>query len=258
MPPNEKPEGTQSQEPVGVGAPAANEPLNPPADHQSNLLESLSDEGKAYLKGLGIETLDNDAFAKLVDSSIKQKSSVSDKSRELEELRARLSSQGQSIEPSAPVVEPQDPTPPVEVTPQEPSTPASGRGVTENDLFDISTMIHSNFPELVDQAADGSLFAELRQLGHFGIDGINKKQVFEHLSAKHALAKELKELREFRAQHQAPDENENPIYNPGGAPVSNAAKDTNWARQVVALSINGQQVDDKDLNEAREILQKAI
>lgn len=258
MPPEEKPVVTGGQEPVGAGAPPATDPQVPAADHQSNFLESLSEEGKSYLKGLGIESLDQDNFAKIIESSIKQKSSVSDKSRELEELRAQLTSQGKPIEPARPAEPAAPATPPVsEVTPQEPSTPA-GRGVSENDLFDLSTMINTQFPELVDEAADGRLFAELRQLGFFGVEGINKKQVFDHLTQKHNLAKELKELREFRAQHQTPDEADNPTYNHYGVINDPITKDAAWARQVIAASINGAQIDAKDVNEARSILQKAI
>ena len=265
MHPNEKPVDTTTPEPTPAGAEGAQGAAAPSADHQSNFLESLSDEGKSYLKGLGIESFDGEALAKIVDSSIKQKSSVSDKSRELEELKARLASQGKPVdttpEPAAdpnpaPNTPSEDPAQPV--APSGPSTPAQGAGVTQNDLFDLSIMINSQFPELVEEAADGRLFAELRQFGYFGVEGINKKEVFDHLTRKHSAAKELKELREIKAKYEAANEEENPTYNPYGTPAGSGTKDATWARQVVIASVNGGQVEAKDLNEARDILQKAI
>ena len=254
---DEKPTVDGTQQPAAGGPAPAEAPAAPVADQQSNFLEALSEDGKAYLKGLGVESLDPQAFAKIVDSSIKQKTSVSEKSRELEELRARLSSTGQD---TAVTTEP-DPAPntqPESVTQPEPSTPVQGRGVTENDLFDLSTMINREFPELISEAADGRLFAELRQLGFFGVEGINKKQVYEHLSQKHATAKELKELREFKEKYSQPDPSTNPTYDPLTNVSDERTKDRNWAQQVVLTSVNGGQVDEKILSEARSILQKTI
>lgn len=254
---DEKPTVDGTQQPAAGGPAPAEAPAAPVADQQSNFLEALSEDGKAYLKGLGVESLDPQAFAKIVDSSIKQKTSVSEKSRELEELRARLSSQGQDTTVT-PVADPTPEPQPDPVTQPAPSTPVQGRGVTENDLFDLSSMINREFPELIPEAADGRLFAELRQLGFFGVEGINKKQVYEHLSQKHATAKELKELREFKEKHSVADPSLNPTYNPG-APVTNPeTKDANWAREIVSASIMGHQVEEKVLGEARRILQEAI
>ena len=257
---DEKPTVDGTQQPAAGGPAPAEAPAAPVADQQSNFLEALSEDGKAYLKGLGVESLDPQAFAKIVDSSIKQKTSVSEKSRELEELRARLSSQGQPVDPTPAPAEPapQAPVQPDPVAPPAPSTPVQGRGVTENDLFDLSSMINREFPELIPEAADGRLFAELRQLGFFGVEGISKKQVYEHLSQKHATAKELKELREFKEKYSQPDPSTNPTYDPLTNVSDERVKDRNWAQQVVLTSVNGGQVDEKILSEARSILQKAI
>ena len=254
---DEKPTVDGTQQPAAGGPAPAEAPAAPVADQQSNFLEALSEDGKAYLKGLGVESLDPQAFAKIVDSSIKQKTSVSEKSRELEELRARLSSTGQDTAVT-PVADPAPEPQPDPVTPPAPSTPVQGRGVTENDLFDLSSMINREFPELIPEAADGRLFAELRQLGFFGVEGINKKQVYEHLSQKHATAKELKELREFKEKYSQPDPSTNPTYDPLTNVSDERTKDRNWAQQVVLTSVNGGQVDEKTLSEARSILQKTI
>ena len=254
---DEKPTVDGTQQPAAGGPAPAEAPAAPVADQQSNFLEALSEDGKAYLKGLGVESLDPQAFAKIVDSSIKQKTSVSEKSRELEELRARLSSTGQDTAVT-PVADPAPEPQPDPVTPPAPSTPVQGRGVTENDLFDLSSMINREFPELIPEAADGRLFAELRQLGFFGVEGINKKQVYEHLSQKQATAKELKELREFKEKYSQPDPSTNPTYDPLTNVSDERVKDRNWAQQVVLTSVNGGQVDEKILSEARSILQKTI
>lgn len=254
---DEKPTVDSAQQPATGGPVPAEAPATPVADQQSNFLEALSEDGKAYLKGLGVESLDPQAFAKIVDSSIKQKTSVSEKSRELEELRARLSSQGKDIGPTQ-VPEPAQTETPEPVTPPEPSTPVQGRGVSENDLFDLSSMINREFPELIPEAADGRLFAELRQLGFFGVEGINKKQVYDHLTQKHNLAKELKELREFKSQYSQPDPSNNPTYDPQASVDNGGKQDVTWARGVVSASIMGQNVEEKTLITARRILQEAI
>lgn len=250
---DEKPTVVGEQKPAVEGSTPAEATATPVADQPSNLLEALSEDGKAYLKGIGVESLDATTLAKIVDSSIKQKSSVSEKSREVEELKARLASQDKPTE----VEQFAEPEVPVVTTP-EPSTPVQGKGVTENDLFDLSTMINREFPELIPEAADGRLFAELRQLGFFGVEGINKKSIYEHLSARHTLAKELKELREFKEKYSQADTSSNPTYNPQAPVAEDGKKDTTWARSVVSASIMGQQVEEKTLNEARRILQEAI
>lgn len=256
---NEKPVEDTSQKPDGAGAPAAEGKENQPADHQSNLLESLSEDHRGYLKGIGIEEFNSESLQKLVDSAQKQKQSVSQKSLELEQLKAQLQSQGKSVEvpeeTPAPI-QTQAPETQAPVATPEPSTPV--RGVTENDLFDLSMTINRDFPELRDEAADGRLFAELRQFGYFGVEGINKKQVYEHLTRKHAQAKELAELRAFKEKYSQPDPSLNPTYNPGSTISGKQEKTPDWARQVVAASINGQNVDEKTLIEARSILQKQI
>ena len=256
-----KPDGSTVPQPGAEGSTPAEGQVAPAAEQQSNFLEALSEDQKSYLKGIGVETLDADAFARIVDSSIKQKSSVSDKSREVEELRAQLTSQGKPLAP-APVAaeeeeEPVAPVAPPASTPGQ-STQGQGKGVTENDLFDLSLTINRDFPELVNEAVDGRIFAELRQLGYFGVDGINKKQVYEYLNAKNTQAKELKELREFKEQYSQPDPSANPSYDPTN-PISNSGqKDATWAKSMVLASINWTQVDQKELDEARQILQGAL
>ena len=257
-----KPDGSVAPQPVTEGSEAANGQGTPTAEQTSNFLETLSEDGKAYLKGIGIESLDAAAFAKIVESGIKQKSSVSDKSRELEELRARLASQGAPTDlPTHAPAEVEEPVTAPTAAPASTPSPSSqgqGNGVSENDLFDLSSMIHREFPELADEASDGRLFAELRNLGYFGVQGINKREVYEYLNKKHATAVEIKELREFKEKYSQPDPSANPTYNPTTGEPASGTKDVNWARSIVVASVNREQVDPKLLAEARQILQSSL
>lgn len=239
--------GTEGQ----PSAPASQDaPATPPASAEPTV--ELSDDQKAYLKGIGIEDVTSpEAIQKILDTSIKQKSSVSKTSRELEELKARLASQGQPTD-VAPEEEPE--TPPVESTTQGggDTPPTASNGVSDNDLFDLSRMFNE-FPEIADEAQDGRIFGELRQLGYFGTKGINKQAIYNHLHAKNAQAKELRELREFKNSHSKPDPSANP------SPSANLGVNLNGEmnREVArAIILKGPQADRYD--EARQFLQKNL
>ena len=236
-------------------APASQDaPATPPAPAEPTV--ELSDEQKAYLKGIGIEDVTSpEAIQKILDTSIKQKSSVSKSSREIEELKARLASQGKSTDVE--LDDEEEDTPPAQspsATPPSGSDtpPTASNGVSDNDLFDLTRMF-SEFPELADEAQDGRIFGELRQLGYFGTKGINKQAIYNHLSAKNAQAKELRELREFKANHEKPDPSSNP------SPSSNAGLNLNGEmnRDVArAIVLNGPKADRYE--EARQFLQKNL
>lgn len=239
-------------------APASQDaPATPPAPAEPTV--ALSDDQKAYLKGIGIEDVNSpEAIQKILDTSIKQKSSVSKTSRELEELKARLASQGKptdvQIEDEAPEDEPTGSAPQADATPQGGSDtpPAASNGVSDNDLFDLSRMFNE-FPELSDEAQDGRIFGELRQLGYFGTNGINKQAIYNHLSAKNAQAKELRELREFKEKYSKPDPSNNPQPSSSLGVNLNGEMNRDVARAVI---LKGPQADRYD--EARQFLQKNL
>lgn len=230
-------------------------PATPPAPAEPTV--ALSDEQKAYLKGIGIEDLNSpEAIQKIIDTSIKQKSSVSKSSRELEELKARLSTQGKPTDVQIEDEEEDTPpaTPPVTATPSAGTdTPAAAsNGVSDNDLFDLSRMFNE-FPELADEAQDGRIFGELRQLGYFGTSGINKQAIYNHLSTKNAQAKELRELREFKEKHSKPDPSSNPQPSQQLGVNLNGEMNRDVARAIV---LSGPQTS--RYQEAREFLQKNL
>ena len=236
-------------------APASQEaPANSPTPAEPTV--ELSDDQKAYLKGIGIEDLKSpEAIRKIIDTSIKQKSSVSKSARELEELRVRLSSQGKPVDytPSEEQETPAPVTPPASAdTGGNDTPPAASNGVSDNDLFDLSRMFNE-FPELADEAQDGRIFGELRQLGYFGTQGVNKQAIYSHLSAKNAQAKELRELREFKQNHSKPDPSGNP--RPSDSIGLNLSGEMN--RDVArAIVLQGQKSD--RYQEARQFLQKNL
>lgn len=195
MPPVAKPEGTDAPTtPESNGAPEANTPPAKPT------LE-LSEEQASYLKGLGIEDpTDPEAISKIITSGLKQKASVARISNENEQLKTRLMGQ------------PEPDTPPKEPEAQELDTPKpASNGVTENDLFDLS-MMFMQFPELAEGAQDGTILNDLRQRGFISMNGIDKKAVYGYLSQENDRAKELRELREFKAKHSTPNPADNPQY----------------------------------------------
>lgn len=212
-----------------VTVPAGTETQQTEATQPQTQTVDVSNEVRSYLKGLGLDNVPITAeFAKLAESGMKQKESVSRLSFEKEQLLARLESQGKDTT---------DPTPPTEPEPQPKVQPpvdtGAQIGVTENDLFDLVQMVATNFKEIAPQAEDGSLFKELRQLGYFTSQGINKKAIYDYLSAKNAAAAELAELRQFKADHSQPNPADNPMYNatPGLAPDGKLTED--YAKSIV-------------------------
>lgn len=179
-------------------------------EQPANPSVEVSDSVKSYLKGLGLENVQaTPELVKLAEAGMKQKESVSKLSFEKENLLARLESQGKDT--SDPEPEPETPT--SEPAPQV-NTEQNIIGVSDNDLFDLSRMITTDFPEIKDQAQDGSLFRELRQLGYFTSKGIDKKAVYDYLTVKNSQAQELRELREFKKKYENPDPAAAPVYNP--------------------------------------------
>lgn len=225
-----------------IGKPSESEPTKTPevdtkgqegeATPPANPGIELSDDQKSYLKGIGIEDLNNDAVVKVIENAIKQKSSVSKFSLENEQLKARLESQGKPLDLEEKKGEETPPIPPAPTSTPEQSTPGEAKsGVSDNDLFDLSRMIMSDFPEIKAQAEDGSLFKELRTLGYFTAKGVNKKELYEYLSVKNAGAKELRELREFREEHSKPDQSA--PYTPSVGLNLDGEMTTEKAREIV-------------------------
>lgn len=246
--------GADGKEPTSTGGTEGQpNPSQDPAKTPAEPTVELSDEQKAYLKGIGVDDVNSfESIQKLIDTSIKQKSSVSKTSRELEELRVRLTTQGKPIE----VELEEEPTPKPE--PQAATPPAAGtvgetsNGVSDNDLFDLTRMFNE-FPELADQAQDGRIFAELRQLGYFGTEGIRKKEIYEHLAGKNAEAKELRELREFKAKHSTPNPESGPQYDPSVGLNLKGEMTGEVARQIIMQGNKHERFD-----EARQFLQSKL
>lgn len=183
-------------------------------EQPANPTVEASDAVKAYLKGLGLESAPiSEELVKVAEAGIKQKASVSKLSLEKEQLLAQITSRGEDttiVEP-----EPQPEETPTQPEPQPtPMAETMTKGVTPNDLFDLSMMIQTSFPELLDEAQDGRLFKDLRQRGFFSAKGINKKDIYDYLSVRNSEAKELRELREFKQKMSQPNPNNNPAYNP--------------------------------------------
>ena len=178
------------------------------AEQTANPSVEMSDSVRSYLKGLGLEGVQATAeLVKVAEAGMKQKESVSRMSLEKEQLLAKLSSQGQDVNVLTKEPEPAQTTAPA---PQETEAKI---GVSDNDLFDLARMITTDFKELANEAQDGSLFRELRQLGYFTAKGIDKKAVYDYLTVRNSNAQELRELREFKAKYSQPDPTTNPQYN---------------------------------------------
>ena len=240
--------GEENPAPVSESETAAKENPTP-----AEPTVELSDEQKAYLKGIGIDDVNSaESIAKIIDTSIKQKSSVSRSSREAEELKARLASLNQSTEVEHEEVVTEPPTAPEHATSEADTSPKIGSGVSDNDLFDLTQMFAS-FPELTSEAQDGRIFAELRQLGYFSANGFDKKAIYNHLSARNSQAKELRELREFKEQHSKPDPSMNPQYNPSTGINLDGEMNRDVARAII---LKGPQTS--RYQEAREFLQKSL
>lgn len=258
---DDKPGVDSTPKPEAMGNSSAEGSQDAPASQ--NLMETLSDDQKAYLKGIGVNDISGETVAKIIDTAIKQKASVSKSSREIAELKAMLSSRGQeSVEDTDDYEEqtqPENETSNYSSETPERKYPTSGQnsGVTQNDLFDLSLMIQNNFPELVAQATDGSLFDDLRIHGYFGVTGIDKKATYEYLSKKNAEAKELRELREFKKSHSRGAAGTDAQYRPQvdlaqGTSVSNVEE----AKRIVMSNISGQKVNPELLRNARALLQQ--
>lgn len=244
-----KPENpSENTDPAGTGAP------NPDQGQPANPTVEASPEVQAYLKGLGLENVQlSPEFVKVAEAGLKQKASVSKLSFEKQELLARLASQNKdTTDPVEPEPAPAAPAP----QPPAPVNPTPTPGVSDNDLFDLARMIQTDFPEIASQGEDGSLFAELRQLGYFTPRGINKQAVYDYLSAKNAQAKELRELREFKEQHSQPNPNNNPMYNP--APGMQFSDDRKMDSQMAHAIVYRGDVSNKRYNEALEFIRKDL
>lgn len=188
----------------------------------------MSDSVKSYLKGLGLEGVNaTPELVKVAEAGMKQKESVSKKSLEVEQLMAKLASQGKDVSISEEA--PQETTP----TPEPQDVAGHTTGVSDNDLFDLARIITTDFKEIASEAEDGSLFRELRQLGYFTSKGIDKKAVYSYLQARNSQAQELRELREFKEKYSQPNPANNPVYNqtPGYNP--NAAMSKAMAENIV-------------------------
>lgn len=200
--------------PEQTTVPAGTETQSTQAEQPANPTVEASDAVKSYLKGLGLESAPiSEELIKVAEAGIKQKASVSKLSLEKEQLLAQMTSRGE--EPQ--FTEPEPEKAPELTQPATPATPTqeqTTKGVTANDLFDLSMMIQTNFPELVDEAQDGRLFKDLRQRGYFSATGINKKDIYDYLSQRNSDMKELRELREFKQKYSQPNPNTNPTYAP--------------------------------------------
>lgn len=250
---NNEPGNIPANEPTTVGAGVANEAGTTTASQPTVVIDALPAETQQYLKGLGISSLDEDSIKKIIDAGMKQKQSVAKKSQELEELKAKYA--GVPVEATQP-----EPVVPQPTAPQEPSTPvAQGQtqSLTDNELFMLSDIIRRDFPELTESATDGSLFKEMRQLGYFN-EGLNLRATTEYLAGKHAIAKELKELRAFKAAQESLDPEDNPGYNPYSSLSNTANKDVNWANNVLAAAFSGQDVSAEVYQEAVRIKQSSL
>lgn len=242
----EAPEQTTTPEGAGVQTEQTQQPANPTVE--------ASDEVRSYLKGLGLDQAPlTQELVKVAEAGMKQKSSVSKLSFEKEQLLAKLSSQGADTT----IPEPEDtaqqtqPAP----APQPTEQPTQTRGVTDNELFDLSRMIATEFAEIAPQAEDGSLFRELRQLGYFTSNGIDKKAVYDYLMVRNNQAKELRELREFKQKYSQANPDNNPVYNaqPGVNLGYTGDMNADFAHSLV---MSGDRTN-KRYGEALEFLRKA-
>lgn len=216
-------------------APAGTETQPQAPEQPANPAVEVSDSVRSYLKGLGLENVTaTPELVKLAEAGMKQKESVSRISFEKEQLLARLESQGKDTT----VPEPQEPQAPATPPAPAPAPQAATAqvGVSDNDLFELSRMIQTDFKDLTAEAQDGRLFAELRQLGYFTSQGVNKKAVYDYLSAKNAQAAELRELREFKEKYSQPNPADNPMYNPQPGLAPDAPMSHEAAR---AISLSG-------------------
>lgn len=249
MPNEGKPEAPAMQPTVPAGTDTQPQVQDAPA----NPAVEVSDSVRSYLKGLGLENVTaTPELVKLAEAGMKQKESVSRISYEKEQLLARLESQGKDTTDP----EPQEPyapaTPPAPApAPQEATAPV---GVSDNDLFDLARMIESEFKDLSSEAQDGSLFRELRQLGYFTAQGVNKKAVYDYLKGKNAQAAELRELREFKQKYGQPNPADNPSYMPQPGYAPDAQMETGMARSIV-MSGN---VDNPRYQEAVDYLRNEL
>lgn len=245
----EAPEQTTTPAGTGMQPTQSEQPANPTVE--------ASDEVRSYLKGLGLESVPvTEELVKVAEAGMKQKASVSKLSFEKEQLLAKMTSRGEyatvpeqkpaenKTEPETPSATPQTPTEDVQMT----------RGVSDNDLFDLSRMIATEFKEIAPLAEDGSLFRDLRQLGYFTSRGIDKKAVYDYLAQRNAQAQELRELREFKAKYSQPNPNSNPAYN--AQPGVNLGYTGEMTGQIAHDIVMSGDRSNKRYGEALEFLRK--
>ena len=254
----DKPDGSDVQKPAGEGTqPAAENQNTPPA----NPTVEATAEQLAYMKGVGLENATlTPEFLKAIDLGMKQKSSVSNKELEITQLKAQLESRGQEIQEVAPAAaegQPAKAQQPVTPTPEpNPVQGQVGNGISQNDIFDVTQMING-FGVFSTPEAAKEVFDELRLRKLFGVTGVDKKGVYDYLTVKAAQVKELQELRKFKEEYSQPDPNANATYTLGAEITADTEiKDRATAQAIVLAAIEGQQVDAKKLDEAREFLQK--
>jgi hypothetical protein len=168
-------------------------------------LEELDESYRDHLKGLSIEKIDKETIKKIIESSMAQKKSVSNKSRELVEKDKEIENLRQILEGQSQI---EDDTDEIDTPPSDPvkpsGSPSQHIAVTENDLFDIFKDYSRDFPELAATADTSEIVNELKAFGYLTADGFNKARIFDHLSARNKQARELKELREFKEQYSKP------------------------------------------------------
>lgn len=228
MPNDGKPDAPATQPTV----PSGNDTQPKAPEQPANPAVEVSDSVRSYLKGLGLENVQaTPELVKLAEAGMKQKESVSRISFEKEQLAAKLASQGKDVTIPEPQ-EPQAPATPPAPAPQ-PQEQTATIGVSDNDLFDLSRMIMTDFKDLSNEAKDGSIFRELRQLGYFTANGMDKKAVYDYLAGKNAQAAELRELREFKEKYSQPNPSDNPMYTPKPTFAPDAPMDSNMARSIV-------------------------
>lgn len=260
---NEQPQSTGLQQPAVMGIATA--PESPIVTATSsgvpavNNFEMLDEKETGFLKGLGIEEFTPESLKKLVQAGINQKDSVSRISREKAELEAKLAGLQQPVEPQPSIEGQSEPVAQPVSAPAQPAQAVQPQayGATKNDAWDISQMIVTNFPDLKDVAASGEIFNDLTMRGLYGVNGVDKEGIYNYLSSRNAEAKEIRELREFKAKYEQAMEPE-PQYNVNGV-IDNGVKDINWANQVIAANItNPGAVSPQDLAEATRIKQASL
>lgn len=256
----EKPEENTSNKPATEGSEAAEGQGTTTAAPATDYLGNLDESQQNYLKSLGVTELTQDTLAKIINSGIKQKDSVSKMSQEVESYKIQLESAGKRVEEAEEKASrAQEPAEPPVQSAQQQSTVEShddNKIISEDDLFMFARMIKTDFPALKEEAEDGRLFGELRQLGYFGVGGIKTKAAYEYLTKRNAQQAELNELREFKKKASQPVQGQAPSYEPTYQLKESDKMTEEAARMIIAESITKHDENVPRLNEARQFLQR--